>query len=404
MSDTSRRNFLLTGLALPVALESTTGFNLKAQQPKTSAKLTYRNLGKTGLKPTSVGFGCMITSDQSVVERAADLGINYFDTAYPYHGGKSEPLLGKAVKGYREKIMIATKLPLWLVQKEDDFDRYFNEQMERLDTDYLDVYLLHGLNRKLWDRARELRVLHSLERVLADRRVRHVGFSFHDDVRIFKKIVDGYDWAICQIQYNYFDRDYQAGCEGLGYAASKGLGMVVMEPLRGGKLADKIPDQVQKIWDSAEPKRTPVEWALRWIWNHSEVSTVLSGMSSMSQLRENIKIANEANSFSLSKKNLELIDRVTELYKKMCIVDCTACGYCMPCPQGVNIPLNFTLYNDTSVFEALGNAAMRYKEMLSPEQKASQCTACGECEERCPQHIPIIEELKKAHDRLARGK
>ena len=386
----------------------------------------FRPFGKTGMEVSVLGFGCMrlplrnvgeggpttleqnqeIDEEQAIgmVHHAIAHGINYFDTAYPYHGGKSEPLLGKAVKGYREKIMIATKLPLWLVQKEDDFDRYFNEQMERLDTDYLDVYLLHGLNRKLWDRARELRVLHSLERVLADRRVRHVGFSFHDDVRIFKKIVDGYDWAICQIQYNYFDRDYQAGYEGLGYAASKELGMVIMEPLRGGKLAENIPDQVQKIWDSAEPRRTPVEWALRWVWNHPEVSTVLSGMSSMSQLRENIKIANEAGPPWLSPRDLERIDRVTEVYKKMRVVDCTACSYCMPCPQGVNIPVNFSLYNDTSVFEALGNAAMRYNEMLSPEQRASQCTACGECEERCPQHLPIVEALKKVHARLARVK
>ncbi|MCJ7517182.1 MAG: aldo/keto reductase, partial [Methanomassiliicoccales archaeon] len=297
-----------------------------------------------------------------------------------------------------------TKLPVWLVQKEDDFERYFNEQMERLDTDYFDVYLIHGLDRKLWERVRELRLLDALERVLAARRVRHVGFSFHDDVRIFKQIVDGYDWAICQIQYNYFDRNYQAGREGLEYAASKGLGVVVMEPLRGGKLTNKIPDQVQKIWDLSVPKRTPVEWALRWIWNHSEVSTLLSGMSSMSQLKENIKIANDVRPFLLSTKDLELIDRVTEIYRKMRVVDCTACSYCMPCPQGVNIPLNFTLYNDTSVFEALGNAAMRYNEMLSPEQRASECAACGECEERCPQHIPIIEELKKVHARLGREK
>jgi predicted aldo/keto reductase-like oxidoreductase len=261
--------------------------------------------------PTTLKQSEEIDEEQAMemIRHSINHGVNYFDTAYTYHGGKSEPLLGKAVKGHREKIMIVTKLPVWLVEKEDDFERYFNEQMERLDTDYVDAYLLHGLTRKLWDRVRELRVLHSLERILADHRTRHVGFSFHDDVRIFKEIVDGYDWAICQIQYNYFDRNYQAGREGLEYAASKGLGVVVMEPLRGGKLTNKIPDQVQKIWDQADPKRTPVEWALHWIWNHSEVSTVLSGMSSMSQLRENIKIANEANPFLLSKKNLELIDQ-----------------------------------------------------------------------------------------------
>jgi hypothetical protein len=388
--------------------------------------MLYRKLGRTGIEVSVLGLGCMrfplrnvsggvptsleqnkeIDEEQAIemIRHAIVHGINYFDTAYPYHGGKSEPLLGKAVKGHREKIMIVTKLPVWLVQKEDDFERYFNEQMERLDTDYFDVYLIHGLDRKLWERVRELRLLDALERVLAARRVRHVGFSFHDDVRIFKQIVDGYDWAICQIQYNYFDRNYQAGREGLEYAASKGLGVVVMEPLRGGKLTNKIPDQVQKIWDLSVPKRTPVEWALRWIWNHSEVSTLLSGMSSMSQLKENIKIANDVRPFLLSTKDLELIDRVTEIYRKMRVVDCTACSYCMPCPQGVNIPLNFTLYNDTSVFEALGNAAMRYNEMLSPEQRASECAACGECEERCPQHIPIIEELKKVHARLGREK
>ena len=388
--------------------------------------MLYRKLGRTGIEVSVLGLGCMrfplrnvsggaptsleqnkeIDEEQAIemIRHAIVHGINYFDTAYPYHGGKSEPLLGKAVKGHREKIMIVTKLPVWLVQTEDDFERYFNEQMERLDTDYFDVYLIHGLDRKLWERVRELRLLDALERVLAARRVRHVGFSFHDDVRIFKQIVDGYDWAICQIQYNYFDRNYQAGREGLEYAASKGLGVVVMEPLRGGKLTNKIPDQVQKIWDLSVPKRTPVEWALRWIWNHSEVSTLLSGMSSMSQLKENIKIANDVRPFLLSTKDLELIDRVTEIYRKMRVVDCTACSYCMPCPQGVNIPLNFTLYNDTSVFEALGNAAMRYNEMLSPEQRASECGACGECEERCPQHIPIIEELKKVHARLGREK
>jgi uncharacterized protein len=388
--------------------------------------MLYRKLGRTGIEVSVLGFGCMrlplrhvredlpttleqnkeIDEEQAIemIHRAIARGINYFDTAHPYHGGKSEPLLGKAVKGHREKVMIATKLPVWLVKKQDDFDRYFNEQLERLDTDYIDVYLLHGLNRKLWDRVRELRVLDSLERVHEGHRVRYVGFSFHDDVRVFKEIVDGYDWAICQIQYNYYDTDYQAGREGLVYAASRGLGVVVMEPLRGGKLTGKIPDQVQKIWDSADHKMSPEEWALRWVWNHPEVSTVLSGMSSMSQLRENIKIASEARPPLLSPKDLQLIDRVREAYQEMRLVDCTACSYCMPCPQGVNIPLNFTLYNDTSVFEALGNAAMLYNEMLPPEQRASQCTACGECEERCPQRIPIIEELKKAHGRLARDK
>ncbi len=386
--------------------------------------MLYRKLGKTGCDVSILGFGCMRLPMKDGGQSAADRfdpkkfideelaieliqyaraqGVNYFDTAYPYHSGKSEPLLGKAVKGRREKILIATKLPSWMVKSAEDFDKFLDEQLQRLQTRYIDFYLLHGLGRETWNKMKSLGALRFLDKILADGRARFTGFSFHDDVRIFKEIVDAYDWTVCQIQYNYLDRNYQAGQEGLGYAASKGLGVVIMEPLRGGRLAEQMPEQVQAIWDSAAEKRSPAEWALRWVWNHPQVSTALSGMNSMAQLKENLKIADEGRAHSLSSKDLALIDRVAETFQKTLPIDCTACCYCLPCPQGVNIPHNFRLYNDHQIFKDQEINFILYNRMTAPEQRASNCSACGECEERCPQQIKIIEGLKKVHSALHR--
>ncbi len=388
--------------------------------------MLFRKLGKANLTVSILGFGCMrlpikngsgtgadrldpnkgIDEEETIkmIHYAIDQGVNYFDTAYPYHGGKSEPLLGKAVNGYRDKVMIATKLPVWLVKEESDFNKCLDEQMKRLVTDYLDVYLLHGLNRQVWPKMLELKVFKFLDKIRSEGRVRHVGFSFHDDVKIFKEIVDSYDWEICQIQYNFFDENYQAGKEGLTYAASKGLGVVVMEPLRGGKLTDRIPAEVQAIWESAKKKRTPAEWALRWVWNHPEVSTVLSGVSTMGQIIENIRIANEGKPNSLTEKELSIIARVKEVYRKMLKIDCTGCAYCMPCETGVDIPLNFSLYNDMFMFKDPQINIFLYNEMISPERRAAACIECGKCEERCPQHLQIQEALKVIHKALFREK
>lgn len=384
--------------------------------------MLYRKLGKTGCDVSVLGFGCMRfpivggtgavdlfdpskpideMAAREMIHYAIEHGINYFDTAYPYHGGQSEVFLGKHLKPHRKKVLLATKLPTWLVQGRQDFERFLGEQLERLETDYVDFYLLHGLNRQSWASMKELGALDFLNKVMADGRIRYAGFSFHDDVKIFKEIVDSYDWAMCQIQYNYFDEYYQAGKEGLSYAASKGAGVVIMEPLRGGKLTDRIPEQVQTLWDSAPVKRTPAEWALQWVWNHGEVSTALSGMSSMAQLVENIRIAEDAGAGTLSGAELQVVAEVCEVYRNMLRIGCTGCAYCVPCPNGVNIPLNFSLYNDCFMFKDEDINFMLYNHMLTPEQKASNCAECGECEEHCPQQIKIPEELKKVHAKLA---
>ncbi len=388
--------------------------------------MLYRKLGKANLSVSVLGFGCMrlptengsgtgadhfdpnkaINEEETIrmIRYAIDQGVNYFDTAYPYHNGKSEPILGRAVQGYRDKVVIATKLPVWLVKEEKDFNKFLDEQMRRLGTDYLDVYLLHGLNRQIWSKMLQLKVFKFLDQIRSNSRIRHVGFSFHDEVKIFKEIVDSYDWEICQIQYNFFDENYQAGREGLTYAASRGLGVVVMEPLRGGKLTDQIPPEVKTIWESAEKKRTPAEWAFRWVWNHSEVSTALSGVSTMGQIIENIRIANEGQPNSLSEKELSTIAQVKEVYRKMLKIDCTGCGYCMPCETGVDIPSNFSLYNDLFMFKNPEINVFLYNELISPERRASACIECGKCEEQCPQHLQIQEGLKVVHKALFREK
>jgi predicted aldo/keto reductase-like oxidoreductase len=384
--------------------------------------MQYRKLGRSNRQVSILGFGCMrlpilegaettmnflerqkaIDEEKAIemIDYAVEQGINYFDSAYPYHGGKSEVVLGKAMENRREKVVLTTKSPPRMIETRDDFDRIIDEQLERLGTDYLDFYLLHGLARRSWYRTKELGALDFLDKIQKDGRAKYVGFSFHDDVRIFKEIIDAYDWTICQIQYNFFDENYQAGKEGLRYAFSKGIGVVIMEPLRGGRLTDKIPKEVQRIWDLAKQQRTPAEWGLRWVWNHPEVSLVLSGMSTMAQLKENIHVAEKAAPLSMSPEEIETIHKVADAYRRLLKVDCTGCAYCMPCPNSVNIPIIFSLYNDYYMFQNLERCRMMYNVLMAPEQKASNCEECGECEEKCPQEIKIIETLKEVHNLL----
>jgi len=377
--------------------------------------MQYRQFGKLNIAISALGFGLMrlpaIDNDNSKIDEAEairmiryaiDNGVNYIDTAWPYHGGNSEIVAGKALKdGYREKTFLATKLPTWLINEKEDMDKYLNEQLKKLQTDYIDFYLLHALDKSKWENMKRVDALSWAEKKKQEGKIRHIGFSFHDEYPVFQEIVDYYDkWDFCQIQYNYIDIDVQAGEKGLKYAASKGLGVVIMEPIRGGRLANP-PKAVQDIWDTAKVKRTPAEWALQWLWNQPEVSVVLSGMSTFEQLKENIESAKRSGINTLTKEELEIVNKVRNKYKELSPIACTGCNYCMPCPNGVNIPRNFGLYNEAHMYNTY-EANRRDYENLG-DAKASSCIECGTCESVCPQHLTIIEYLKEVADYFERA-
>ncbi|MEA3339344.1 MAG: aldo/keto reductase [Chloroflexota bacterium] len=377
--------------------------------------MQYRTFGKLDWKVSALGFGCMrfpITGKPEDIDEpeatrmlryAIDRGVNYVDTAYPYHGGNSERLVGQALKdGYREKVRLATKLPCWKVETFEDFDKYLDEQLQKLQADHIDFYLLHALNEKNWHKVRDLSVLEWAETASADGRIGCLGFSFHDQYAVFQEIVDAYDWTFCQIQYNYMDVENQAGVKGLQYAASKGLAVVIMEPLLGGKLVDP-PDSIQALWDATAKKRTPAGWALQWLWNQPEVSVVLSGMSTMEQVEENVASACASAISALTPEELALIEQVGEKYREFSPIPCTKCGYCMPCPNGVDIPRNFEVYNQGAMYEKPDQSREAYNVWIPEEQRASACIQCAECEEKCPQNIPISELMERVHAALGEG-
>lgn len=380
--------------------------------------MKYRKFGRLDWEVAVLGFGAMrlptIGNDPShvddpqaieMIRYAIDHGVNYLDTAYPYHEKQSEIVVGKALlNGYREKVKLATKLPSWLVESPDDFDRFLDEQLEKLQTDYIDFYLLHALNSTHWPKLRDWEVLNWAESALTDGRIHYLGFSFHDDFAVFKDIVNATDrWTFCQIQYNFIDIEYQAGIKGLQYAADKGLAVVVMEPLRGGQLTTKIPKSVAELWENANIRRTPTDWALQWIWNHSEVSVTLSGMSTMQHVIENIDSADRSGAGILTDDELILIDNVREEYRRLAPVPCTNCKYCMPCPNGVEITTILEYYNESIIYDNPRASRSLYGS-LSEDEQADNCVECFECEEKCPQGIPISEYLKKAHTWLNKKK
>ncbi len=334
--------------------------------------MLYRAVPKTGDRLSILGFGCMrfpsgklggIDEERVIrqIRYAIDHGVNYVDTAPVYHMGKSEPLLAKALSGgYREKVRIATKLPPWSVSKRGDMDAILAGQLATLQTDHIDYYLLHSLTGSTWNRLLGLGVLGFLDSAKKDGKIRNAGFSFHGDLSSFKEIVDAYDWEFCQIQYNYLDETNQAGTEGLRYAGSRGLAVMIMEPLRGGNLASPVPPEVQKVWDTAPVHRSPAEWALRWVWDHPEVTVVLSGMNEENHIEENIRVAGEALPCSMTDVELAVVEKARLAYTLLMSVPCTGCRYCMPCPSGVNIPECFAAYNDTALFPGSGHARFQY--------------------------------------------
>ena len=375
--------------------------------------MQYRTNPRNGQPLSALGFGCMRFTrkggaiDQEKanreLKRALDLGVNYFDTAWAYPG--SEEALGRFIREYdcRDRLNIATKLPQYRVKKREDFDTFFDEELKRLQTDHVDYYLMHMMN----DAASFQRLCGlGLKEWVAKRRdagrIRNIGFSFHGGTLQFKALIDAWDWDFCQIQLNYMDERSQAGVEGLEYAASKGLPVIIMEPLRGGKLAGGLPKAAVKVFEAAEPKRSPAEWGLRWLWNRPEVTVVLSGMNDVAQVEENCRVASDSLPNALTKDDMDLYQRVLTAIAKGTRVGCTGCGYCQPCPKGVDIPVCFAAYNNTyvdSYFTGM-KEYMMCTTLRKVRSNAGLCVKCGKCEQHCPQHIAIREELAKVRKRL----
>ena len=384
--------------------------------------MQYRKMGSLDWEVSALGFGCMrlptrrftlmradVGRSLLLIRQGIDRGINYIDTAWPYHLGDSERILGMALQGgYRERVHLVTKLFMPLVRKTEDFDQFLDAQLKRLQTDHLDVYLFHSLNAGAFEKVKELGLMKKMEEAKRQGRIRHIGFSFHDTLPVFKEIIDYYDWDVAQIQYNYMDTAIQATTEGLVYAHNKGIAVVVMEPLKGGTLANP-PDEALEVMRAAGYDRTPVDWALQFLWNRPEVSVVLSGMGSQQMVDENCASADRSGIGSLSAEEEAVIDKLAAIYRQKVLVPCTACKYCMPCPAGVNIPQNFAILNNVSMesqfimrwmvrrgYGKLAGSKAKL-DLDNPNGNASMCVKCGKCVPKCPQEINIPEELDKVH-------
>jgi hypothetical protein len=375
--------------------------------------MQYRKFGKLDWNASVLGFGCMrlptvdgnpngpnINEAEAVrmIRHALDRGVNYFDTAYIYHEGNSETVLGKALRGHRDRVKIATKSAVWLIEKEADFDRMLNEQLRKLQTDYIDFYLLHALDKSRWsETVPKYKLLEKAGAAIRDGRIRHLGFSFHDNYESFAEIMNGYDgWTFCQIQYNYMDTENQAGTRGLKLAAAKDLAVVIMEPLLGGRLA-RPPSSIGEVIERSSVKRSATDWALQWLWDQPEVTVVLSGMSNMEQVKANLDSASDAHSHSFQAADLKVIAELQQKYRERAAIPCTKCNYCMPCPNGVDIPADFEFYNEAFLHENIPDARFRYQIFVPEAARASACVACHECEDKCPQKIPISEWMPKVH-------
>jgi predicted aldo/keto reductase-like oxidoreductase len=379
----------------------------------------YRRFGNLDFSVSALGFGAMRLPVKggkvdeplaiAMIRNAVDHGVNYVDTAYPYHEGTSEVIVGRALRnGYRERVKVATKLPSWEVKTAADFDRFLDLQLKRLQMDSVDFYLLHSLNKNSWAKLRDLGVISWAEKAIAKGRFHHLAFSYHDDAPTFLSIVDAYPWSMCQVQYNFMDIENGPGTAGVRHAASRGIAVVVMEPLLGGKLVAP-PAAIQEIWNGAARKRSAVGWALEWLWDQPEIATVLSGMSAPDQVEENLALARQSRVGSLTPEEQALYPLVRARYNGLSLIPCTNCGYCMPCPHGVDIPGNFAAYNQAIMYDkqaasrgqyAWWKTAFEVTHIFDSDLRALRCEQCDECLEKCPQSIPISTWMPAIHTAL----
>lgn len=379
--------------------------------------MIYNKLGKTGLEVSRLGFGTMrlptfnsndeINTEEAskMLEYGIEKGINLIDTAYPYHSktlegsGNSESFVGEflAENNLRDEVYISTKSPSWAIESEEDFEMYLDEQLEKLQTDYIDIYLLHSLTVPDWYKVKDLNVLDFLDDCLSSGKVKHVGFSSHIEVDYLIEIIDEYPkWEVVLTQMNYLDEYYQSGIMGLEYLKEMNIGSMIMEPLRGGRLVQNIPGEINDLWNMAEVKRTPVEWALQYLWNRDDVDCVLSGMTSLEQVKQNIEIASTID--KISDYDQELIREVARTYRGFIGNRCTRCGYCMPCPQGVDIINCLTEYNIAHMLGDPKASAMQYFTLIDDDSRADSCVQCMECIPFCTQMLNIPEELQKVYE------
>lgn len=374
--------------------------------------MQYRKM-KDGTEVSILGYGCMrftasagrinLEKAEKEVMLAIENGVNYFDTAYIYSG--SEEALGAILERNhcRDRVQIATKLPYYLLKNAGSIEKLFQEQLKRLRTDHIDFYLMHMLfDVEVWNRLKSIGIEEWITEKKRTGAIRNIGFSFHGDTDTFKTLIDAYDWDFCQIQYNYLDEHTQAGRSGLLYAAEKNIPVIIMEPLRGGRLVEGLPDSAKKAIADYPLKRTPAQWAFHWLWDQPQVTCVLSGMNSALMVAENIISADEAGIGAFTKADQHLIDILRQKINQNLKVGCTGCGYCMPCPHGVDIPTAFRCYNQSASQKKL-SAILEYAQITSLKKDSSsmtQCTKCGACEKRCPQHIEIRKELQNAKKAL----
>ncbi|MBF7097653.1 aldo/keto reductase [Alkalibacter mobilis] len=373
--------------------------------------MLYRSFGKDNLSISQLGFGCMrlpildgdvgkidVEEAAHMVQKAIDSGVNYIDTAWPYHNGQSEIFVGDFLEktNQRDKVYLATKLPLFHLDETTDFYATLDKQLEKLKTSYFDFYLLHNIDDKKWDKIIDMGIFDFNKYAKESGKVKHLGFSFHDDVETFKRVIDSYDFDFCQIQLNYMDENFQAGLEGLRYANEKGLPVIIMEPIKGGKLAFNLKGELKEIWDKHNVNLTPPQLALKYLWNMPEVSLVLSGMSTMEHVEDNLKSAESFGIDSLAENEKNLIKELEGFLVSKTEIDCTSCKYCSDCPQNIPIWDVFTLYNNSKIYDDLKGSIGSYSRM-DPTRRADSCIECGLCESVCPQNLTIIDYLKTCH-------